>query len=262
MVAFGRLQRSTLLLCAVCLCLIGFGGGFVAAICLGGLDTDKAAAIAGNAVRSSEYAATMRRSLLDRATYMARRPAYAAATMVAPRVQGLFRNIPAALKPLSPQKALEEALRQQSQGSIAGVTAATGQLRDAALGTLTPGSPATAPTPATLAAPVAAVAAVAEKPPPIRELPPAAPLSPTVFAVELGSFREPAAAVAFAAEMERRTLAVAMVNETDATGRDWHYVRLGPFPSETVASQRLADLREQDDLPGIVVREARVEKKS
>ena len=83
-----------------------------------------------------------------------------------------------------------------------------------------------------------------------------------MYAIELASFRQVDSANAFIAEMQRRKLAVSLVGETDASGREWQHVRLGPYPTEEQAASRLADLRQVQGLPGVIVQEPVAERRS
>ncbi len=59
------------------------------------------------------------------------------------------------------------------------------------------------------------------------------------------------------AEMQERSVPVALVEQADLSGRVWLHVRTGAYPTPEAAQLRLRDLRRQQGLEGIVVSEAK-----
>jgi hypothetical protein len=119
-----------------------------------------------------------------------------------------------------------------------------------------------APAPATPAAPAADAAAAAAAGPevprvtlPAAGAAPGAPPPPPreTYAVELGFFVSPVSAQAFATDLQRRGLAVYMVEQADRSGRVWTYVRTGPFQDGTEALVHAARIEREHRLPATLV---------
>ena len=265
---FNRLQGSALAVCVVALALVCFGGGFFAAVYLGELDPSTATNVTKAAVSQSEYIARARTGLLSRGEQMARRPVFAVSTFAARPVQAFFKTVPGALRPVSPQLALEQALRAQTSQADIAVAGAARQTANGVQSAITPGesAPATAsgaaaanPASASNTAPAASAAAKPAAAPdiPMRTLPAVSIVPGTVYAVELASFLQPDAARQFAVALQDRKLPVSIVVQKDAGGRDWQRVRLGPFPTQEQAARQVAALQ-ADDLPGVIVEEPAV----
>jgi hypothetical protein len=110
------------------------------------------------------------------------------------------------------------------------------------------------------AAPGAAPAAPALPPIARQILPPVQPLRrpPPVLTVELGFFLSTAAAESFAASLQRRGIEVMIVEEPDATGRVWSYVRSGRFSDSAQALAYAAEIERTQRLPTTVVAERTV----
>ncbi|MFD2264248.1 hypothetical protein ACFSM5_15200 [Lacibacterium aquatile] len=119
--------------------------------------------------------------------------------------------------------------------------------------------PAVAPVPAAgAAAPVAPAAPAAAAAPleiPTRALAGPAAAPALVYSVELGFFLSGDTASAFAGELMKRGIQVALVTEPDATGRVWTYVRSGRFNDGAQALAYAQDLELRQRLPGILVTE-------
>jgi hypothetical protein len=107
-------------------------------------------------------------------------------------------------------------------------------------------------------------AAAAPPPPPIPHLSVPAPEGaaalppPTLYSVELGFFLSDKSAEDFAAELQKRGIAVNLVTETDPAGRSWTYVRSGRFQDSVQAFAYANELSQADNLPGQVVTEKAV----
>ena len=86
----------------------------------------------------------------------------------------------------------------------------------------------------------------------------AAPPPPTLYSVELGFFLSDKSAGDFAAELQKRGIAVNLVTETDPSGRNWTYVRSGRFQDSVQAFAYANELSQADNLPGQVVMEKAV----
>ncbi len=267
---FNRLQGAVLAGCVVALVLVCFVGGFFSAVYLGELDPSTATNVTKAAVGQSEYLARARAGLLSRGQQIARRPVFAVSTFAARPVQAFYKTIPGALRPVSPQAALDQALRAQATQADVAVASAARQTASAVQADTSPGAgpSATQPgaaAPATDAPPAGATppaTAAAEKPAavpdvPVRTLPPASIVPGSAYAVELASFLQPDTARKFAAAMQDRKLPVSIVVQKDAGGRDWQRVRLGPFPTQDQAARQVAALQ-ADNLPGVVVEEPAV----
>lgn len=59
----------------------------------------------------------------------------------------------------------------------------------------------------------------------------------------------------YVAEMQRRQIPVAIVTETDSTGREWRHIRVGPFTTAVAAELRLLELRRNEGIFGTVTTE-------
>lgn len=265
MLQIGRQQGAFLMMTCVVIVLVCFGAGFVAAVFLGGMDTATAAAVTGTVVAKSDFAVRARGSFLAQGQEIARRPVFALSKFAARPVQAAFRRMPGALKPLSPQMALDQALRNQVSGADNAVVAATStsastiQSSLGAAGTVPTGVPTAAggaPTPTDPAKTTTAAARGGPPPPevPRRNLPAAIP-PVLVFSIELATFLQQDTLDQFVAEMQRRKLPVAILDQMDTSGRDWHHVRLSSFTTFEQATLRLAELRRDEGLSGVVISE-------
>jgi hypothetical protein len=142
--------------------------------------------------------------------------------------------------------------------------AAPGSAAAAASGAAAPGAAAPGAAAAAGAAGDAKQAAAAPPPPPIPHLavpPPAGAAAlppPTLYSVELGFFLSDKAAGDFAAELQKRGIAVNLVTETDESGRSWTYVHSGRFQDSVQAFAYANELSQADNLPGQVVTEKAV----
>lgn len=95
--------------------------------------------------------------------------------------------------------------------------------------------------------------------PPLPDIPvrPAAatPKGSTVYAVELGAFRSPDNAKAFARVMQDRGLPMSIVETVDAGGRSWMRVRAGSFADLWQAEARRPEYERVAGIGGVVVGE-------
>lgn len=96
-----------------------------------------------------------------------------------------------------------------------------------------------------------------ETPPPDIPVRPAAATAKggTVYAVELGAFRSPDNAKAFAGVMQERGLPVSIVETVDAGGRPWLRVRAGSFADLWQAEARRPEYERVAGIGGVVVGE-------
>ena len=153
-------------------------------------------------------------------------------------------------------------------GGLPGVTAQTakdgpapaGGAAGAANGTAPAGAPANAPA-GTKAVEgkdaTDAKGAPGENPPPDIPVRPAAAAAKggTVYAVELGAFRSPDNAKAFAGVMQERGLPMSIVETVDAGGRPWLRVRVGSFADLWQAEARRLEYERVAGIGGVVVGE-------
>lgn len=138
--------------------------------------------------------------------------------------------------------------------------APAGGVAGAANGTAPAGAPATAPAGTKAAGGRDAKDA---KGVPEENPPPAIPVRPatatakggTVYAVELGAFRSPDNAKAFAGVMQERGLPVSIVETVDAGGRPWLRVRAGSFADLWQAEARRPEYERVAGIGGVVVGE-------
>lgn len=102
-----------------------------------------------------------------------------------------------------------------------------------------------------------AKAAPGETPPPDIPVRPAAATvkGGTLYAVELGAFRSPDNAKAFAGVMQERGLPVSIVETVDAGGRPWLRVRAGSFADLWQAEARRPEYERVAGIGGVVVGE-------
>lgn len=278
MLKFGRIHASALVMCGMVLAVVFFIAGFVSAMLLGGLDRETALAVPATAVESSEMLAEERNELLFQATYVARSPAYAVAELARRPVNLAQSKLPGAIQELRPLQALDDAISRREEaaaqaisgeteaafdsvegviaGEVVGETPAGDQA--AASGETADGDPAADRTSDADAAAADASPEAAEQEIERRVLPPAVPArGDALYSIELASFRSPAAAETFVAEMQERSVPVALVEQADLSGRVWLHVRTGAYPTPEAAQLRLRDLRRQQGLEGIVVSEAK-----
>lgn len=96
-----------------------------------------------------------------------------------------------------------------------------------------------------------------EPPPPDIPVRPAAATAKggTVYAVELGAFRSPDNAKAFARVMQERGLPMSIVETVDAGGRPWLRVRAGSFADLWQAEARRPEYERVAGIGGVVVGE-------
>ncbi|WP_376964995.1 SPOR domain-containing protein [Azospirillum sp. A26] len=96
-----------------------------------------------------------------------------------------------------------------------------------------------------------------EIPPPDIPVRPAAVTAKggTVYAVELGAFRSPDNAKAFAGVMQERGLPVSIIETVDAGGRPWLRVRAGSFADLWQAEARRPEYERVAGIGGVVVGE-------
>ncbi len=251
---FGRLGGSMLAVCCVTIVLLCFGAGFVSAVYLGHMDSGTASAVAGTALAKSQLAIRAREGLLSQGQRMARRPVFALSTFAARPVQGAFRRVPGALRPVSPQLALDQALRDQTSRTDTAVSTLTSSAASAVRTDMAAAGKPAGQADAPGAQSAAPGSAPATPPPEVPTRVVVAPPPPGgMFTIELASFLQPDLFKQFVAEMQGRKLPIAVVDETDGSGRDWHHVRLGSFASREQAATRLAELTRDEGLSGVVV---------
>ena len=255
-----------LALCAIVLALVCFVGGFAFAAYLGQMDQATASAVAGSAVGQSQDLRRGRTELLSRARATVQNPVFAASRIASRPVQQACRRLPSSLSPVSPARAIDqaistntqqagaslgrapEAVLQRGEAAAAGQAAAPGAA-PAEGGAAAPGAEAAAAAPAEGAAPAAAAApAEPPPPPPQRTIAPPPPPGGRLYVIQLASFLREAQAMEYVAEMQRRQIPVAIVTETDATGREWRHIRVGPFTTATAAELRLIELRRSEGI--------------
>lgn len=263
MILIGKLQGGMLVLCAVALALVCFVGGFAAAAYLGQLDQATAAAVTGSALRQSEDVRRSRTELLTRARTAVTRPVFTASRFAARPVQRAYRQLPASLAPVSPARAIDQAIVNNTEQAAAAAGRAPGsvlgQAEAAAVagiaGTGAAGAPGAAPGAEGAAAAEPAAEAPPPPPPATRSIAPPPPPSGRLYVIQLASFLREDVAMEYVAEMQRRQIAIAIVTETDASGREWRHIRVGPFTSAAAAELRLLELRRREGLTGTVTTE-------
>ncbi|WP_395456147.1 SPOR domain-containing protein [Azospirillum melinis] len=157
-------------------------------------------------------------------------------------------------------------------GGLPGVTAQAAKdgpvPAEGAAGAANGNAPASVPASAPAAAPAGAKTAdgkdakdakgaPGETPPPDIPVRPAAVTAKggTVYAVELGVFRSPDNAKAFAGVMQERGLPVSIVETLDAGGRPWLRVRAGSFADLWQAEARRPEYERVAGIGGVVVGE-------
>jgi len=264
----GKLQGGMLALCALVLALVCFVGGFAAAAYLGHMDQATAGAVTTTALREAGAAQRGRNELLSRARFATANPVFTASRFAARPVQSAYRRLPASLAPVSPARAIDQAIvtNTEEAASAAGRASASA-LRGAeasavsgiagtATGTGAEGAaPAAEGAAAAAATAPAAEPAAAPAPPPQRSIAPPPPAGGRLYVIQLASFLREDAAMEYVTEMQRRQLPVAIVTEADSMGREWRHIRLGPFQTAAAAELRLLELRRRDGLTGHVTTE-------